>query len=57
MKAMDLPAMPHANERVELEMKIMRHRLMARRTADEEFLKRINEQIAELERKLRAIDE
>jgi hypothetical protein len=49
--------MPHANERVELEMKIMRHRQMARRTTDEEFLKRINEQLAELERKLRAIDE
>ena len=45
------------NERVELEMKIMRHRQMARRTTDEEFLKRINEQLAELERKLRVVDE
>lgn len=49
--------MPHANERVELEMKILRHRQMASRTADEEFLRRIKAQIAELERKLRAIDE
>ncbi len=49
--------MPHANERVELEMKIMRHRQMARSTNDDGFRKRIKEQIAELERKLRAIDE
>lgn len=49
--------MPHPNQRVELEMKIIRHRQIARRTSDQEFLKRINEQIAELERKLRAIDE
>lgn len=49
--------MPHPNERVELEMKIMRHRQMAKRTTDQEFLSRIKEQIADLERKLRAIDE
>jgi hypothetical protein len=46
--------MPHANERVEPEMKITRHRQVARRTADEKFLtRRIKAQIAERERKLR----
>lgn len=49
--------MPHQNERVELEMKIIRYRQMASRTADEEFLRRVREQIAELEGKLREIDE
>jgi hypothetical protein len=45
------------NERVELEMQIMRYRQFASRTTDGEFLKRINERIAELEKKLREIDE
>ena len=38
--------MPSKNERVELEMKIMRYRQLVDRTADEEFL-RIRNQIAE----------
>ena len=49
--------MPHQNERVELEMKIMRYRQLARRISDEELLKRFAEQIADLEQKLREIDE
>ena len=45
------------NERVELEMKLMRYRQLASRVTDEEFVKGIEEQIAKLERKLREIDE
>ena len=45
------------NERVELEMKIMRYRQLMRRTTDEELLKRFAEHIATLEHKLREIDE
>jgi hypothetical protein len=49
--------MPSKNERVELEMKIMRYRQFESRITDEEFLKRLANQIAELEQKLREIDE
>jgi hypothetical protein len=49
--------MPSKNERVELEMKIMKYRQLASRITDEELLKRFAEQIADLERKLREIDE
>jgi hypothetical protein len=49
--------MPSKNERVELEMKIMKYRQLARRVTDEELLKRFAEQIADLEQKLREIDE
>jgi hypothetical protein len=49
--------MPNKNERVVLEMKIIRYRQMAARTANEEFLSRIRDQMTELERKLREIDE
>jgi hypothetical protein len=49
--------MPSKNERVELEMKIMRYRQWMRRMTDDEFLKRLREQVTELERKLREIDE
>jgi hypothetical protein len=45
------------NERVELEMKILKYRQLASRTADEEFLQRIEAQIAVLMQKLREIDE
>ena len=38
-------------------MKILRQRQMASRTTDQEFLRRVREEIVELERKLRAIDE
>jgi hypothetical protein len=50
--------MPSKNERVELEMKIMKYRLMARQmAADPDASKRIRELVADLERKLREIDE
>ena len=50
-------AVPSMNERVELAIKIMRYRELSRRTADEEFLRPIKAKIAELEQKLRGIDE
>jgi hypothetical protein len=50
-------AMRSKNERVELEMQIMRYRQLASRTIDEEFVRRAKEKIADLERKLREIDE
>jgi hypothetical protein len=52
-----MPAVRSKNERVELEMRILRYRRLASRTADEEFLRRVKEQVAELEQKLREIDE
>jgi hypothetical protein len=52
-----MPAVRSKNERVELEMRILRYRRLVSRTSDEEFLKRIKEQVAELEQKLREIDE
>jgi hypothetical protein len=49
---------PHKNERVELEMQIMKYRHLARQMAtDPEESKRIRELVVELEGKLRAIDE
>jgi hypothetical protein len=45
------------NERVELEMKIMSLRQWTRRITDDELLKRLREQVAQLEQKLREIDE
>lgn len=45
------------NERVELEMKIMRYRQIARQVFDPETRDRIVTLIAELEQKLREIDE
>ena len=45
------------NERVELEMRILRYRELARRVTDEEFAEKSRAKIAELERKLREIDE
>jgi hypothetical protein len=47
--------MPSKNERVELEMKIMKARQLAR-AADDLTRERLNELIAELEQKLREID-
>jgi hypothetical protein len=52
-----MPEAPHKNERVELEMKIIRYRQLASRTADEEFLNRIKDEITGLKQKLREIDE
>ena len=47
-----------ANERVELEMKIMKYRQLAMRaTSDEQTKERILALVAELEQKLREIDE
>jgi hypothetical protein len=54
---MELRAMPSKNDRVELEMKIMKYRLLARQVADSETAERIRSLVAELERKLREIDE
>jgi len=48
---------PSAAKSVELEMKIVRYRQLVDRTADEDPLRRIRTQIAELEQKLREIDE
>jgi hypothetical protein len=48
--------MPHKNERVELEMKIIKYRQLARQT-DDESNRRITALIAELEQRLREIDE
>jgi hypothetical protein len=49
--------MPHKNERVELEMKIMKYRQMAVLAVSDELTRqRIRNLIAELEQKLRDID-
>ena len=50
-------AVPSKNERVELAIRIMRYRELSRRTTDEGFLRPIKDKIAELEQKLREIDE
>jgi hypothetical protein len=49
--------MPQKNERVELEMKIMKYRQLARQTLDDLTQRRIKQLIAEAEQKLREIDE
>jgi hypothetical protein len=49
--------MAHKNERVELEMKIMKYSLLAREAGDEISKGRVKTLIAELEQKLREIDE
>ena len=50
--------MAHKNERVQLEMKIMKYRQLARQSSSDDMTRqRIEELIAELERKLREIDE
>jgi hypothetical protein len=53
---MELCGMAHKNERVELEMKVMKYRQLARQ-ADDESARRIYSLIAELEQKLRETDE
>jgi len=53
----DARFMAHKNERVELEMKIMKYRALARQAGDDVTRARIKELVAELERKLREIDE
>lgn len=49
--------MRNKNERVELEMQIMRFRLLGKQVTDEQFVQRSQLKIAELEKKLREIDE
>jgi hypothetical protein len=51
-------AMAQKNERVELEMKIVKYRLLARQVAaDDETAQRIKTLVSELQQKLRDIDE
>jgi hypothetical protein len=50
-------AMASKNDRVELEMKIMKYRSLAREAPDELTTQRIKTLIAELEQKQREIDE
>jgi hypothetical protein len=45
------------NERVQLEMKIMKYRSLARKATDDTTAQRIEALVAELEQKLREIDE
>jgi hypothetical protein len=49
--------MPHKNERVELEIKIIRYRALSQHASDAVTTQRINGLILELEKKLREIDE
>ena len=49
--------MPSKNQRVELEMKIMKYRAMARDAPDKLTTERIEQLVAALEQKLREIDE
>ena len=48
--------MVRKDERVELEIKMMKYRSLARRVIDNETAERINALIAELKQKLREID-
>ena len=58
MKITEMPAVPHKNERVELEMQILKYRRLAREmAASPEDSKRIRELVLDLERKLREIEE
>ena len=52
-------AMANKNNRVELEMKIMKYRLLARQVSptDDETAQRIGGLVSELQQKLREIDE
>jgi hypothetical protein len=49
--------MPPKNDRVELEMKIRKYRALARQAPDHETTERIRALVAELEQRLREIDE
>jgi hypothetical protein len=49
--------MPQKNERSELEMQVTMYRRMLDRITDEAFAQRAREKIADLEQKLREIDE
>jgi hypothetical protein len=45
------------NDRVELEMQILKYRQLASQVADAEFVRRARKKIAELEQKLHEIDQ
>jgi hypothetical protein len=49
--------MPHKSERVELEIKIIKYRSLARQAYDEVTTQRINGLISELEKELCEIEE
>lgn len=49
--------MAERNERAELEMKIIKYRSLARQMADDKSALRVQALVAELERKLRELDE
>ncbi len=49
--------MAQKNDRVELEMKIVKYHSLARQATDDETTQRIKTLVAELEQKLREIDE
>ena len=53
-----MPSVQYKNKRVELEMKILRYRKLARQIAtDPDTARRIKELITDLEKELREIDE
>ena len=55
---MEVVAVQSKNERVELEMKILRYRKLARQiSTDPDTAQRVKELIADLEKELREIDE
>ena len=56
-RARNRGSMRTKNDRVELEMHIMKYRQFLLLVADEAFLRDAKEKIAELEKKLREIDE
>jgi hypothetical protein len=49
--------MPTKSEPADLEMEMMKYRQLAGRMIDEEFVRRAKEKVAELEKKLREVDE
>ena len=57
LKGRDARFMAHRNERAELAMKIMKYRSLARQATEDVTRARIRQLIAELEQKLREIDE
>jgi hypothetical protein len=50
-------SMAQKNDQIELEMKIVKYRSLARQATDDETMQRIKALVAELEQKLREIDE
>jgi hypothetical protein len=56
-KDVGIARMPSKNDRVELEMKILKYRALARQAPDDKTTERIKALVIELEQKLREIDE